>query len=203
MVRPRGLDKINENNDLCRPTRTKHPIDGEEQSLGKTNHIPLLHYAKLLTIRRRFWWHQKPVHVDECWNWTGSVSRDGYGILAVKSLRDRISRHYVRAHRFAFALHTGRDPHGLFVCHKCDNPLCVNPAHLFLGTPMANTQDCIRKGRKPSQRGANNPRARLTRKDVDVIRRRISGGENNKQIAGDYDVSHSQISNIRRGKSWA
>lgn len=80
-----------------------------------------------------------------CQNWEGGVSGCGYGNI---SLRDRTGAIVnIKAHRLAYAMHYGVDPAGLVVCHKCDNKLCLNPEHLFLGTQGDNVRDCVRKGR--------------------------------------------------------
>ena len=84
----------------------------------------------------RFW--NKVDKSGACWEWTASKDKDGYGLF-------HFNRKQVRAHRFAFGL--DNIPKGMAVCHTCDNPGCVNPDHLFLGTNLDNTQDMISKGR--------------------------------------------------------
>lgn len=90
----------------------------------------------------RFWGYVDKRGIDECWPWTGLTNDSGYGLFAVARCRS------VRAHRFSFFLDAGTldDPSKL-VCHHCDNPPCVNPSHLFLGTHQDNFDDMIRKGR--------------------------------------------------------
>jgi HNH endonuclease len=85
----------------------------------------------------RFWKYVKKE--NNCWLWTGATAK-GYGDLQVGDKRQR-------AHRISWMLHRGKIPKGMFVCHKCDNPPCVNPAHLFLGTNRDNILDCHLKGR--------------------------------------------------------
>ena len=83
-----------------------------------------------------------------CWNWTGKKNWKGYGVFWACG-------RYVGAHRFSYYAYRGSIPNGLFVCHICDNPGCVNPSHLFLGTARDNTQDSIRKGRYWNPRGSH------------------------------------------------
>jgi HNH endonuclease len=92
-------------------------------------------------VASRFWNKADTSHVDGCWNWVGS-KRNGYGVI-------RKYRLYYYAHRVAWELTNGAIPSGLFVCHHCDNPPCVNPAHLFLGTHADNMRDKTDKGRIP------------------------------------------------------
>lgn len=87
-----------------------------------------------------FWEKVEKAEEDNgCWEWTGSRI-NGYGHLC-------ISKENVYSHRVSYMLHSGKDPDGMLVLHHCDNPSCVNPDHLFLGTYRDNTQDMIRKGR--------------------------------------------------------
>jgi len=124
-----------------------------------------------------------------CWPWMGTRSRRGYPKFAHGS-----------GHRFAFAEAKGPIPVGLYVCHTCDNPPCVNPAHLFLGTALDNARDAARKGRMP--RGATHPSARLSESQVATIRGRLAGGESPQTIAPDYPVGIGAIYNIAAGRAW-
>ena len=139
-----------------------------------------------------------------CWQWLAATDRDGYGIS-----RNR------RAHRVAWALTNGPIAAGLVCCHRCDNPGCCNPAHLFLGTIAENNRDMHAKGRHihgdthPSRarpetrpRGSAHGRAILTEGQVEQIRRLLAGGSKGTTLAAQYGVSPSAISLIRKGKNW-
>lgn len=139
----------------------------------------------------RFWSHVE--RHDGCWLWTGFVDRGtGYGKFNADGETP------VQAHRFAYALVNGEIPPGLYVCHRCDNRRCVNPAHLFLGTAKDNMRDASAKGR--IARGSRQGRARLHVADVFEIRAsRLS----DSRLAARFGVSRSAVYYARSGRSWA
>ena len=98
----------------------------------------------------RFW--KRVAKSDECWLWTGGLHSKGYGLFYCRP--DGTTMRAVGAHRFSYELHHGPIPAGMLVCHSCDNPPCVNPAHLFLGSPKANIHDMMSKGRGWWQRAS-------------------------------------------------
>lgn len=147
-----------------------------------------------MTERERFWSKVQTGAADECWLWTASCFWDGYGQFS----RNRIMR---RAHRVAWEFTNGAIPPGLLVCHRCDQPKCVNPSHLFLGTVQDNSDDMVRKNRQARQdvRGTKNPNAKLTEADVSAIR--ISTGTF-RSIGAKFGVSGRMVSYIKTGQSW-
>ena len=140
-----------------------------------------------------------------CWLWQGAKTRpkSGYG-----TIRGGGRAHLT--HRLSWELANGPIPDGLRVLHKCDVPLCVNPAHLFLGTQRDNMEDMAIKGRHKSRtapesvkRGELHPLAKLTRADAEQIRSRRRAGATGASLAREFGVSEATISLIVRGKRWA
>jgi len=130
-----------------------------------------------------------------CWLWLGGVrGHMGYGSLRLRDGRT------VGAHRLSFELFNGPIPAGMKVCHRCDVPTCINPAHLYLGTDIENKADSVAKGRHNI--GERNGHAILGPDQIPVIRGRRSSGDYIKQIARDYGVSEGAISAIVNGRSW-
>lgn len=145
----------------------------------------------------------KEGHAHECWPWKSSTNGK-YGILLLPngSINGRrlVKRFY--AHRIAYELATDVKPaHSEVVMHTCDNPLCVNPNHLKLGTQRDNLHDMINKGRRfqSDVTGVKNGRAKLTEKQVLKIRKSLTTC---RQAAIEYDVSTSLISKIRTKRLW-
>lgn len=104
------------------------------------------------------------------------------------------------AHRVAYEFHCGPIPDGMRVLHRCDNPPCINPDHLFLGTQAENVADMISKGRKVVLQGEGHGSAKLTKADVLAIR--AARGSSSRQLAVQYGVHSSQICRVRAGKKW-
>lgn len=136
----------------------------------------------------------------------GGKNPRGYGCFKVKG-------RMLRAHRVSYMLHVGEIPQGMFICHRCDNPSCVRPDHLFLGTCDDNLRDASIKGRlggakhgsktKPEtvNRGESHGRAKLTESDVHQILA-MKDTHTDRRLAAMFGVDSTQISLIHRGKSW-
>jgi hypothetical protein len=139
--------------------------------------------------RDRFWAHVDCGGDAECWLWTGALAR-GYGAM-------KVAGRVVKAHRFSYEMQHGPPAPGLVVMHTCDNPPCVNPAHLRTGTPGENSADMVAKGRAP--RGETAPRAKLSDDDVQAIRGAVAGGEAKRTVAARFGVSPKQVRNIVTG----
>lgn len=134
---------------------------------------------------------------SKCWLWLGSKAGRGYGKLAPQYHCIAYS-----AHRFMWTLENGPIPKGMYICHHCDNPSCVNPAHLFLGTPKDNAHDKVSKGRANHPRGEKSGLSKLTENDVKDIRHMYAVGHTQEEIAGQYCVSRVSISYIVNRVTW-
>lgn len=139
-----------------------------------------------------------------CWLWTAALGRDGYGRFA-RNGRNSI----VQAPRMSWELYRGPIPEGMFVLHKCDVKMCVNPDHLFIGTHLDNMKDCAAKGRHwltvapwRALRGAAHPKAKLSIKDATRIRDLHEVGISRASLARQFNVDWSTIDRLVQGKSW-
>lgn len=142
----------------------------------------------------RFWGQVEKRGPTECWEWQGHRDRDGYGQV-------KVSSGAWRTHRYSLWLAQGRLRRSAVVAHRCDNPPCVNPAHLFATSPAGNTADMIRKGR--GNHGERHHKTPLTEADVLWIREAYRTGEKNQmQLAAHFGISQAAVSAIVRRKSW-
>lgn len=151
-------------------------------------------------VRKRIMRHTRYNSTSECLEWTGN-RRNGYGRMTVGSRTDG-TRRSVSAHRVSYELEYGEIPEGMEVCHKCDNPCCVNPKHLFLGTRQDNIDDRERKGRNHPPRGEKHAKAKLTETDVLAIREKRVQGKSFGKLAEEYGVCKRTIQDAVSGKNW-
>ena len=128
---------------------------------------------------------------DGCHYWIGHLDAKGYGST-------HLDYKVQRAHRVAYELYVGKIPNGLMVCHSCDNPICVNPDHLFVGTNLDNMQDKARKNR--SAIGVRHGLSKLTERDVLFIRENIKIPS--PVFASRFGVAKETINSIKRNKTW-
>lgn len=166
-------------------------------------------------MEQRFWAKVTVSDPTSCWTWAASKNRDGYGWF-------RIGAQNKLAHRVSWVLHNGEIPGGLWVLHRCDNPSCVNPTHLFLGDVQANVDDSIEKGRRshlvispkcrhagtnhwtrqhPERRlvGERNPNSKLNDDQVGQIRTALERGDSQRTIAERFNISQQTVSTIATG----
>jgi hypothetical protein len=153
-------------------------------------------------VLQRLMRHVEYDEASGCWEWVGS-KRNGYGRMIVGSRTDG-TRKSVSAHRVSYELEHGEEiPAGMEVCHKCDNPCCVNPFHLFLGTRQDNIDDRERKGRNVNFIGEEQAQSKLTRKAVKDARwERAYKGTSFRVLAERYGVSKKTIQNAIKGVTW-
>jgi hypothetical protein len=143
---------------------------------------------------------------DECWAWLGYKSEKGYGLFGKSK---------IRAHRLAFFLAHGRWPEPMCL-HRCDNPACCNPSHLFEGEASDNSMDMVLKNRQARgdrhnsvtrpetvPRGSNNGQAKLNESDIPVIRSLVRSGWSIREVASERGISRSQVQRIAAGEHWA
>jgi len=147
--------------------------------------------------KSRFWEKVDKRGPDDCWEWQAAKTHSGYGAF-------RAPNGMHPAHRYSYELHHGPIPDGMVICHKCDNPPCVNPIHLFLGTDKDNVADMLKKGRNGDTglKGEANHKSKLSAEQVQAIRQRAAKGETLASLAREYGMSDVNIGDIVRRRTW-
>lgn len=153
------------------------------------NHIPMP--ILIMDTIMRFW--DKVNKTGSCWLWTAYTDEDGYGGF-------KIDKKTYRATRIAYWMFYQKDPGDLDVLHECNNPPCVNPAHLFLGTPLENTRHCVLEGRRPKH-GSLNGQAKSTGETITKIRS-LKGEFSYSELGRMFNYSTAHINDIMNYKKW-
>lgn len=143
-----------------------------------------------MILNNRFW--DKVERTNTCWNWIGSLTDRGYGEFVVNKKKRK-------AHILSWMDFHQADTNGLCVCHTCDNPKCVNPEHLYLGTPQDNMNDKVARNRQSKMPGESHPMAKLSREDIINIR---NDRRSSRDIGKEYGISHSHVLRIKKGEKW-
>jgi len=162
---------------------------------GKFCSVPCytIYVSRPKKVSERFWSHVETE--PACWLWSGAKDKNGYGKFWSQTTG------HIRAHRMSWILEYGDIPKPLFVLHRCDNPACVRPSHLWLGTNRDNMEDMAIKGR--SLNGSKNASCKLSREEVAEIRRLYSGrGSTEVELGQQFSITQGNVSHIVTGRTW-
>lgn len=153
-------------------------------------------YRWPLSPQQRFWSNVNKSHPDSCWEWQGVINSNGYGTL-------KVGQRAWLATRLLWTWLHGEIPQGMCVLHKCDNPPCVNPDHLFLGTRKDNYDDMVAKGRLNRARGEHQGSAKMTADKVRELRRLYEKeGKTQIEISGIMGIHQTTVSRIIERRTW-
>lgn len=145
----------------------------------------------------RFWSKVEMIPFHTCWEWIGAGRTGlGYGRIGGGGADGKL----LQAHRVSYEIHNGQIPKGFEVCHSCDNPSCVNPHHLFIGPHIDNAKDMVNKNRQA--KGSANGFSKLTEQEVIKIRKLLSNGAKQYDLANQFGISQTHISEIKLRKVW-
>lgn len=183
---------------LCQTNeKTPPPLplgDSGDQGRPKRKRKPLVKTDFSEAVLKRFWGKVEKKGPDDCWEWRAYRSPKGYGQFAVNRTCIAFS------HRVSFAIENGTTPTDLIVCHRCDNPPCCNPGHLFLGTEQENSSDMVRKLR--SSRGEARSDKLTESAVIEIKTAYASGNYSYKTLGAAYNVEWSTIRAIIKGRNW-
>ena len=157
------------------------------------------------TFEERFWAKVDKDSHSPCWIWTAHCNAKGYGQFGKGKKVDGL----ILAHRASWLIHKGKLSADKLICHTCDTPACVNPAHLFEGTHADNASDMVNKGRQSKgkqrngvRRGEDNNKSKLTSELVQYARAEVANGRSRRSVARELGVYHSTIIRLVKGKTW-
>lgn len=168
---------------------------------GQIRISELTNEEKLDRLKKSFEKHV--VKQDGCWDWKGSINRNGYTVM---SCRKEIGP--ITGHKASWVIHKGSIPQYMHVCHTCDNRRCTNPDHLWIGTHKENNDDKISKGRArwaqpPHKVGSDNGASKLVDEEVKKIKMLIESGRSCYSISKEFSVSSTTIKRIKNGINWS
>lgn len=144
-------------------------------------------------LEDRFW--DKVAFGMDCWGWFGAVDKNGYGQTYAHGKQ-------LKAHRVSYEMHYGKIPDGLMVLHKCDNPGCTRPCHLFVGSNSDNMKDMASKGRGGKSRGESHGMSKLTPSNVGDIRSMVASGISQREASRRFGVSYQNVWRIVHSETW-
>lgn len=187
-------------------SRQRHCVRGKPLRFIQGHHKIFVnqHSVSRLPFPENFWYHVDKKGDDECWEWNGQRQNphkgknNDWGNYGLFYYKDKTRK----AHQVSYELAHGEIPDGMFVLHKCDNPPCVNPNHLFLGTTTDNMKDMVSKGRNVCRIGSENQNSKLTNEKVVEIRKLIASKVPLRRIAKMFGVSDCPIRLIAKGITW-
>lgn len=168
---------------------------------GKIRISELTEDEKIERLKKSFEKHV--IRQEGCWSWKGPIAKGGYPVM---SCRRKVGSD--RGHKVSWIIHYGPIPKRMHVCHKCDNPICTNPEHLWIGTFKQNNDDKIAKGRGrygplPVFKGSLNPGSVLNEEKVKEIKKLLNEGHSSYGIGKEFGVSKTTILRIKNGVNWS
>lgn len=166
-----------------------------------------------LRLKALFWAKVDVRGEQECWPWMNARAVNGYGVFGISAASNGGKPDQWKAHRLAWSLTHGEVPDELCICHTCDNRICCNPSHLFLGTADENVADKVAKGRQSKgdaharrlinpPRGERNCKARLTELQVVAMRAAYASGTSRRALGSEFGVSGPTVYRVTSGRSW-